>query len=106
MLLYERMVWYFKHVKSNHIKRSTDILDWEVPLNNLDANDQVSVFNSTVMNIVINFIANEALTYDDDLEPPWMNSFIKTFIHTKDNFYKKFVRKSNEIYHLCAFKNF
>ena len=106
MLLYERMVWYFKHVNSNHIKRSTDILDWEVALNNLDANDQLSVFNSTVMNIVINFIANESLSYDDDLQPPWMNSFIKNFTHTKDNFYKKFVRKSNEIYHLCAFKNF
>ena len=34
-----------------------------------------------------------------------MNSFIKNLIRAKDNFYKKFVRKSNNLYHLCAFKN-
>ena len=34
-----------------------------------------------------------------------MNSFIKNFIHIKDNFCKKFVRKSNNMYHHYAFKN-
>ena len=34
-----------------------------------------------------------------------MNSFIKNLIRAKDIFYKKFVRKSNNMYHLCAFKN-
>ena len=34
-----------------------------------------------------------------------MKSFIKNLIRAKDNFYKKFVRKSNNLYHLCAFKN-
>ena len=34
-----------------------------------------------------------------------INSFIKKLICAKDNFYKKFVRKSNNMYHLCAFKN-
>ena len=35
-----------------------------------------------------------------------MNSFIKNLIRAKDNFYKKFVRKSNNMYHLGAFNNF
>ena len=34
-----------------------------------------------------------------------MNSFMKNLIRAKDNFYKKFVRKINNMYHLCAFKN-
>ena len=34
-----------------------------------------------------------------------MNSFIKNLIRAKDNVYKKFVRKSNNMYHLCAFNN-
>ena len=34
-----------------------------------------------------------------------MNSFIKNLIRAKDSIYKKFVRKSNNMYHLCAFKN-
>ena len=56
------------------------------------------------MNIVSNFIPNETITCDDR-DPPWMNSFIKSLIRAKDNFYKKFVRKSNNVYHLCAFNN-
>ena len=72
---------------------------------NLDANDQVSVFSSPIMNFVTSFTPNETIT-SDDLELPWMNSFIRNLIHTKDDFYKKFICKSNDIYHLCAFKNF
>ena len=73
-------------------------------LNYTDANDQVSVFNSTILNIVTNVIPNETITCDD-WDRPCMNSFIKNFIRAKDNFYKKFVRKSNKLYHHYAFKN-
>ena len=31
----------------------------------IDANDQVSVFNSTILNIISNFIPNETITCDD-----------------------------------------
>ena len=34
-----------------------------------------------------------------------MKSFIKNLIRAKDNFCKKFVRKSNNMYHHYAFKN-
>ena len=34
-----------------------------------------------------------------------MNSFIKNLVCAKDNFYKKFLHTSNNMYHLCAFKN-
>ena len=101
---YERTVWHFKHANSDHIERVIDILDWESALNYVDANDQVTVFNSTILNIVSSFIPNETIRCDDR-DPPWMNSFIKNLIHAKDNFYKKFVCKSNNMYHLCAFKN-
>ena len=68
-LSYERTVWYFKHANSDRIKRAIDIFDWESALNYLDANDQVSVFNSTILNIVSNFIPNETMTCDDR-DPP------------------------------------
>ena len=38
------------------------------------ANEQVSVFNLTIMNI--KNLPNEIITYDNQ-DPPWMNSFIK-----------------------------
>ena len=97
-------MWHFKYANSEHINRAIDIFDWESALNYIDANDQVSVFNSTILNIVSNFIPNETITCDER-DPPWMNSFIKNLIRAKDNFYKKFVRKSNDMYHHYAFKN-
>ena len=72
---YERTLWYFKHAISDHIKRAIDIFDWESTLNYIDANDQVSVFNSKILNFVTNFIPNETITCNDR-DPPWMNSFI------------------------------
>ena len=108
---YGRMMWHLKHASSDHIKRAIDIFDWEPALNNLAANDPVSVFNETIMNMATNFIPNETIncrsTFDkmNTIEPPWMNSFIKDVIRAKDNFYKKFVRKSNNMYLFCAFKN-
>ena len=101
---YMRTVWQFKHANSDHIKRAIDVFDWESALNYIDANDQVSVFNSIILNIVSNSIPNETITCDD-CDPPWMNSFIKNLIRAKDNFYKKSVRKSNNMNQLCAFKN-
>ena len=101
---YERTVWHFKHAKSGRIKRAIDIFDWKSALNYIDANDQVSVFNSSILNIVSNSIPNETIACDDR-KTPWMNSFIKNLICAKDNFYKKFVHTSNNMYHLCAFKN-
>ena len=43
-----RMVWHFKQANSDHIKRTIDIFDWETSLNDLDSNNQASVFNSTI----------------------------------------------------------
>ena len=91
-------------MQTDHIKRTIDIFDWESALNYIDANDQVSVFNSTILNIVSNFIPNETITCDDQ-DAPWMNSFIKNLIRAKDNFCKNFVRKSNNMYHHCGFEN-
>ena len=45
-----------------HIKRAINIYDSESALNYLDVNDQVSVYNSTIMNIVTIFIPNETKT--------------------------------------------
>ena len=70
-----------------------DIFDWESALNYIDANDQVSVFSSTIPTIASNFIPNETLTCNER-DPLWMNSFIKNLIYAKDNFYKKLFVKA------------
>ena len=60
--LYDRTVWHFKHANSDHIKRAIYIFEWEPALNYIDVDDQISVFNSTILNIVYNFIRNETIT--------------------------------------------
>ena len=62
---YERTVWHFSRANSDHIKKAINLFDWESSLNNLDVNEQVSVFNKTIMNIISNFVPNELITCDD-----------------------------------------
>ena len=46
------------HLNSDHIKIGTDIFDWVFGLDNLDTNEQISVFNTAILNIT-NFIPNK-----------------------------------------------
>ena len=44
-LPYERIVWHFSRANSHYIKKAIKLFDWESSVNNLDVNEQVSVFN-------------------------------------------------------------
>ena len=101
---YERTMWYFSRKKSDHIKKAINLFVWESSLNNLDVNEQVSVFNETIMNIMSNFVPNELITCDDR-DPPWMNRYIKNLIVVINDFHKKFVLPSNNTGNLLMFKN-
>ena len=52
-------MWHFSQVTSDHIKRAVDLFDWESALIDLDVNEQVSVFNDKITNIMSNFVLNE-----------------------------------------------
>ena len=101
---YERTVWHFSRANSDHIKKAINLFDWESSLNNLDVNEQVSVFNETIMNIMSNFVPNELITCDDR-DPPWMNRYIKNLIVAINDFQKKFVLPSSNTGNLLMFKN-
>ena len=51
------------------IKRAIKDFDWKNKLSLIDINDQVVLFNETIVNIMSNFIPNEAMTFDDS-DPP------------------------------------
>ena len=84
---YERTVRHFSRENSDHIKKSINLFDWESLLNNLDVNEQVSVFNETIMNIMSDFVPNELITCDDR-DPPWVNRHIKILIAAINDFHK------------------
>ena len=80
------------------------MLDWESSLNNHDDDEQISVFNATIMNIMSNFVPNELVTCDDR-QPPMMNRYIKNLIVAANDFHKKFVLPSSNMDNLFMFKN-
>ena len=98
----ERTVWHFSQANFDHIKRAVDLFDWESALTDLDVNEQVSIFNNTITNIMSNFVPNEIIICDDR-DPPWMNRHIKNLILYKANFYKTFARGKNSMFHLLTF---
>ena len=91
------------HIKY-HIK-AINIFTCKYLLNNLDANEHVSVFNEKIMNIISNFDLNELAIYGGR-DPPWMNCYIKNLIVAIDGFHKKFVLSSINMDNLFMFKNY
>ena len=67
-------------MKFDHIKIAVDLFDWESELTDLDINEQVSIFNNTITNIM-SIICK-------DREPLSTNRYIKNLIFYKANFYK------------------
>ena len=55
------------------------------------------IFNTTIKNILSNYISNETITYDDG-DPPWINKNIKQLILEKNQVYKSCLR-SNKSHH-------
>ena len=54
------------------------------------------LFNETVLNIILNFIPHEAVTFDDR-DPPWMTSRIKKTINDKNLAFKRFVKNKGSV---------
>ena len=63
---------------------------WESALSSLDTNEQVKLFNETLLNIFRNFIPHKLIkcSYKD---PPWISMEIKTCLRKKNRLYKKYI---------------
>ena len=75
-LPYEREVWYYQEANSILIRRAIHEFNWKRTLSNLNVDEQVTVFNRTILNIMKNFILYETILCDDK-DPPWFNKRIK-----------------------------
>ena len=58
-------------------------------LNNLDVNEQVSVFEETIMNIMSDFVLNELITCNNQ-DPQSMNCYTKNLTMAISDFHKKY----------------
>ena len=91
---YERLIWKYEKANADLIKRAIKDFDWENKLSLIDINDQVVLFNETIVNIMSNFIPNETITFDDR-DPPWLNKNIKNMINYKNAIYNKLIRHND-----------
>ena len=87
---YEREVWHYNRAQAHLVKRSIENFNWSRAFEHLSINDQVELFNNTLLNILRNFIPHEKIkcSYKD---PPWMNKEIKSALKHKNRLYKKYI---------------
>ena len=91
---YQREVWHFQKADINLIRRAMEEFNRERAFFKLNINEMVSVFNTAVKKIRVNFIPHETVICDDR-DPPWINNRIKQLIYERNSFYK-FYRISND----------
>ena len=103
---YERLNWKYEKANADLIKRDIKDFDWENKSFLIDINDQVVLFNETIVNIMSNLIPNESMAFDDR-DPIWLNKNIKNMIKYKIAIYNKLIRHndSNLQLHLRYFQN-
>ena len=68
----------------------------------IDINDQVILFNETIVNIMNNFIPNETMILDDR-ESPWLNKNMKNMINYKNAIYNNLIRYNDSHLQLQLF---
>ena len=76
---YEHEVWHYQEADAILIRRASHWFNWKRALSNLNVDEQVTVFNRTILNIMENFIPHETIVCDDKF-PPWFNKRIKSLI--------------------------
>ena len=80
---YDRLVWHFNKANSTQIIRAISQFPWQERLElNSDPSLQVELLNSTILNIMSNFVPNETIKIKPS-EPEWLNRDIKTMIKNK-----------------------
>ena len=85
---YAREVWDYGKAQTDLINRAIDQFDWVNLFLDKNINEQVILFNRTILNIFHNFIPNKIILCDDR-DPPWMNENIKQLIRKKLYFENK-----------------
>ena len=93
---YQRHVWDFKRANIDLIRKAVKMVDWHFMFMNKTVHEQVTVFNTILINIFSNYIPNKYIIIDD-IDPPWMTKAIKDKINAKKSLCKskKFIELQN-----------
>ena len=84
-----RKIWHFNRANMELIKRAISLVSWDNILNNLNPNQQVDILNTTLLNIMSNFVPNEEKTINPR-KPEWLNANIKKMLRKQNKLFKKY----------------
>ena len=93
---FEREVWHYQKADSILIRRAIYEFSWKRALSNLNVDEQVTVFNRTILNIMKNFIPHETIVCDDK-DPPRFNKRINSLIQEGALLLETFRKNRNNI---------
>ena len=79
----------------NGVNKAISQFNWQGSFTNLPINEQVNIFNSTLMNIFSNFIPNKIVTFKDQ-DPPLYCENIKAKIELKNDFTRNTLKMVDE----------
>ena len=88
--LYERLVRDYKNTNTLLLNRTIETFSWEKLLENKNVNEQLYLFNKTVLNIFHNFISNKNRICNEK-DPPWFNNQIKRLNEKKNHLFKSYM---------------
>ena len=91
---YPPEIWHYKQANTELIRRAITDFNWDRAFLNTNVNEKVSIFSSTILNILSNFIPHETIVCDDK-DPPWFNRAIRSLTQEKDTFNKYRKSKNN-----------
>ena len=66
----------FKEADVNAITTAINQVDWKFMFSYKNVQQQLNIFNKTIINIFSNFIPNKLVTFDDK-DPPWITEKLK-----------------------------
>ena len=87
---YRRKVWHYNRAQGDLVQKTIAHFDWDRAFTNLSVNDQVELFEITLLNIFRNFIPHETIKCSHK-DPPWINKKIKSALRHKNRLYKKYI---------------
>ena len=93
---YQQEIWHYKQANTELRRRAVTDFNWDRAFLNTNVNEKVSIFSSTILNILSNFIPLETIVFDDK-DPPWFNRTIKSLIQEKKDTFNKYRKSKNNI---------
>ena len=61
----EREIWHYQKGNIESIRKAIGQCPWVIRFTNIAVNEKMNLFNKTIKNIILNYIAHGAITFDD-----------------------------------------